>query len=191
MGDVSALYLGIDTATRFLSLALWESDRGLLAEVREDVGRDHAARIVHELRYLFDRARAEPASVAGIGVGVGPGSYTGVRVGLATAQGLARAWNVPLAGASTLAAMALTGLEPGESGAAVLDARRGNVYAALYRRAADPTDLRLDVLRPPAKLPRESLATLGAERIVEDTVPDAALAASAAPFGAPAEAVYL
>lgn len=191
MERVRALYLGIDSATRYLALALWSPDGGLLAAYREDIGRDHAARIVPELQHLFERARSAPDSVAGIGVGVGPGSYTGVRVGLATAKGLARAWQVPLAGASTLAALALAGLAPGETGAAALDARRGNVYAAVYRRPVDPTDLALEVFRAPAKLPRSELAALGALHVVEDGAPDAALTAAAALQGAPAEALYL
>lgn len=189
---MSDVYLGIDSATPYLSLALWSAERGLLAEFREHVGRDHAARIVPELEHLFARAHTTRDAVAGIGVGVGPGSYTGVRVGLATAQGLARAWGVRLGGASTLAALALSGLAPGETGAAALDARRGNVYAALFRRPDDPTDLRLDVVRPPRKIARNALADeLGDVPTIEDRAPDAALSAAMASAGEPAEALYL
>lgn len=189
---MSHVYLGIDSATRYLSLALWNDERGLLAEYREDLGREHAARIVPELARLFDRARLPPGGVSAIGVGVGPGSYTGVRVGVATAKGLARAWGVPLGGASTLAAIALTALLPGETGVAALDARRGNVYAAIYRRPEDPTDLRFEVLEAPAKVPRSWLQARGAElRVVEDAAPDASLTAAMAREGDPAEASYL
>lgn len=189
---MKAVYLGIDTATRFLSLALWTPERGLLAGVREDVGRDHAARIVLEIERLFARARVERGAVAGIGVGVGPGSYTGVRVGIATGQGLARAWGVPLAGTSTLAALALAGLLPGASGIAALDARRGNVYAARFRRPDDPTDLRMVTLHPTEKLARSSLVDrLGRDTVIEGCGPDAALMAFMAASGAPAKALYL
>ena len=192
MGGVNPVHLGIDSATRFLALALWSPERGLLAEYREDVGRDHAARIVLEIERLFARARIEPAAVTGVGVGVGPGSYTGVRVGIATAQGLARAWGVPLGGASTLAALALAGLLPGASGIAALDARRGNVYAARYRRPDDPADLRLETLHPAEKLARSSLVErLGSDTVIEGCGPDAALTASMALSGEPAEAIYL
>ncbi|MEJ2287950.1 MAG: tRNA (adenosine(37)-N6)-threonylcarbamoyltransferase complex dimerization subunit type 1 TsaB [Deinococcales bacterium] len=189
---MSDVYLGIDSATPYLSLALWSAERGLLAEFREDVGRDHAARIVPELERLFARARTPKGAVAGIGVGVGPGSYTGVRVGVATAKGLARAWGVGLGGASTLAALALNALRPGETAAATLDARRGNVYAALYRRPDDPTDLRLEVLRAPVKIARTALTeALGHVHTIEGGPPDAALTAAMASAGDPAEPVYL
>lgn len=192
MGGVSPVHLGIDSATRFLSLAVWSPERGLLAEYREDVGRDHAARIVLEIERLFARARIERSSVTAVGVGVGPGSYTGVRVGIATGKGLARAWGVPLAGAPTLAALALAGLLPGESGIAALDARRGNVYAARYRRPDDPSDLRLETLHPVEKLARSSLVErIGSDRVIEGCGPDAALTASMATSRHPVEALYL
>lgn len=196
MGRVNRTYLGIDSATRYLALALWHDERGLLAEYAEDLGRDHASRIVPEIQHLFERARIEPGAVDGIGVGVGPGSYTGVRVGMATAIGLGRAWGVPVAGASTLAGIALRALAPGERGVAVLDARRGNVYAASYRRPGDPTEYRLTPLDEPHKLAREALAQRAADggpdlRVVEGVPPDAAHAAAVACDLAPLEALYL
>ncbi len=192
---MSRLYLGIDCATPFLSLALWDDVRGQVAAFQEEVGRDHAARIVGELAELFRRGSAAPSAVHAIGVGVGPGSYTGVRVALATAAGLGRAWNVTVAGVPTLAAMAAGALRPGESAAVALDARRGNVYAAVYRRPEPATILeamRLEELRAVAKLPREGLATrLGARRVIEDAAPSAAYTAAAARELRPAVAVYL
>ena len=189
---MSRPFLGIDCATRYLSLALWDEGRGELASFAEDVGRGHAARIVTELDALFARAGVPRGGLAGVGVGIGPGSYTGVRVAVSTARGLGRAWGVPVAGASTLAAVAAAALAPGETGAAVLDARRGNVYAALYRRPADPADLRMETLAPPAKLPRDALAArFGPVRVVEDAPPLAAAVAAAAREGARAEPVYL
>ncbi len=196
MERVNGIYLGIDSATRYLALALWHDERGLLAEYAEDLGRDHASRIVPELQRLFERARLEPGAVDGIGVGVGPGSYTGVRVGMATARGLGRAWGVPVAGASTLAGIALRGLAPGERGVAVVDARRGNVYAARFLRPRDPTEYRLTPLDEPRKLPREALAERAVEgdarlRVVEGVPPDAAHTAAVAGDEAPLEALYL
>lgn len=192
MAAVNATFLGVDCATPFLSLALWNRQRGVLADFRDEVGRDHTSRIVPELERLFARAQLAPGRLAGIGVGVGPGSYTGVRVAIATAKGLARAWGVTVGGGSTLAAIALSALQPGETGVAALDARRGNVYAALYRRREDPSEPRLQVLRFPAKLPRDRLQEhFEGVRVVEGVAPDAAAVAAAALDGAPVEALYL
>ncbi|MFO7544957.1 MAG: tRNA (adenosine(37)-N6)-threonylcarbamoyltransferase complex dimerization subunit type 1 TsaB [Trueperaceae bacterium] len=129
------VYLGIDCATPHMSLALVEQDGRVLARAAPDVGREHAARIVGAIDGLLGDAGVTRRDVTAIAVGVGPGSYTGVRVAIATAKGLARALGVPLHGGSTLAAVAAARLAAGERGVAVLDARRGNVYAALVERA--------------------------------------------------------
>ena len=87
---------------------------------------------------LWERFRGtgtEPSKLKAIVVGIGPGSFTGIRVGLATAKGLALGANVPVYGISSLAVWALScgeGLR-----AVVLDARQGEVYSALYRVSAD------------------------------------------------------
>jgi tRNA threonylcarbamoyl adenosine modification protein YeaZ len=81
---------------------------------------------------LVREAGLEPAAIEGVVVGTGPGSFTGMRVGLATARGLALALGVPVAGVSTLAAYA--------GGTPVIDARRGEVFTDGPRVAA-PADL--------------------------------------------------
>lgn len=182
------LVLGIDSATTCLSLALWSSDSGLLAERREQLGREHARRILGELGLLFERSGKHPTELTGIACGIGPGSYTGLRIGLATAAGLARALGLPLAGCDTLAAMAAATLAPDEVGIATLDARRNNVYAGVYRRDGDA----VTTLSPAAKLPRAALAQLhpGA-RLIEGVCPDAAFIARSSGAGVPAAAIYL
>ena len=182
------LFLGIDSATTCLSLALWSPGTGLLADRREQLGRQHARRIVGELELLFERSGKRPAELTGIACGIGPGSYTGLRIGLATGAGLARALGVPMAGCDTLAAMAAAALAPDEVGIATLDARRDNVYAGVYRRDGDT----VTTLSPAAKLPRTALARLhpGA-RLLEGVCPDAAFIARNARAGVPAAAIYL
>jgi tRNA threonylcarbamoyladenosine biosynthesis protein TsaB len=185
MGD---LYLGIDSATPYLSLALWSPDRGALAQRIELLERAHAARIVGELEQLFAVAGRDRRDLTAIACGVGPGSYTGLRVGLATASGLARALGVPLVGYDTLAAMAASTLAPGEVGIAALDARREHVYAGVYRNDGP----RIATLTPAAKIARSALPSLhpGA-RPIEGVAPDPVTIARSVTEGAPAEARYL
>lgn len=92
--------LVISTATAACSVALVDDGR-VLAEAHEVVGRGHAERLIPMIAELPEQGRADE-----IIVDCGPGSFTGVRVGLAAARGLAIAWGVPLHGISTLALIA-------------------------------------------------------------------------------------
>jgi tRNA threonylcarbamoyladenosine biosynthesis protein TsaB len=180
--------LGLDTAGPYLALALWSPRSGVLARRAPRVDRDHAARVVPELEALLADAGVAKAEIAAVTVGVGPGSYTGLRVGIATAQALSTAWNAPLGGACSLAQLAWGALDPGETGLAVMDARRGNVYAAAFRRDGDE----LEELAPAAKLPRPEAASAWPDvRWLEGIAPDASWAAMRPPGERPAEAVYL
>jgi len=196
--------LGIDCATPHLALALVDQEGRVLRRTAPDVGREHAARIVGAIDALLADAGVQRQDIVAIVVGVGPGSYTGVRIGIATAKGLARALSVPLHGGSTLAAIAAARLTPGERGIATLDARRGNAYAALVER--DPSAAgssgedhapRVRVLDGPVKVAVEDLPQrFPGERLLEAAPPDAATLAAMALERAgenpePPEAVYL
>jgi tRNA threonylcarbamoyladenosine biosynthesis protein TsaB len=125
--------LGLDTATPSSAVALARTD-GWLREARDDVA--PGARPQHAQRLLA--LAAELLAAAGIGwkaiervaVGVGPGGYTGLRIGLASAHGIALAHGAQLVGVGTLRALA----EPvrGRVAVAVLDARRGEAFVAAY-----------------------------------------------------------
>jgi len=99
----------------------------------------HATRLLPLVARLFERAGIDWAAVDRIAVGVGPGTFTGLRIGIATARALARARSVPLVGVSTLQSLALARPHPDAVPAgldavlAVLDARRGEVFAAAWR----------------------------------------------------------
>lgn len=130
----SPVYLGIDSASPYLALALW-SQGGVLASFCEEVGRDHAKRIGTELETLFARAEVSRADLGGVCVGVGPGSYTGLKVAVAVAKGITQALGITLRGESSLAAMAAAALTKSvPKGVIALDARRGNVYAGVFER---------------------------------------------------------
>ncbi|MGD8394821.1 MAG: tRNA (adenosine(37)-N6)-threonylcarbamoyltransferase complex dimerization subunit type 1 TsaB [Candidatus Eiseniibacteriota bacterium] len=121
------LILGIDTATRQLGLAL-HRDTGLVAELLIAEGLRHCERLLGGLDRLLADLELEATAIEGIAVSAGPGSFTGIRIGIAAAQGLAVALDRPLVGVPTLEALAAgSGAWRGPV-VACLDARRGEVY---------------------------------------------------------------
>ncbi|MCP4573030.1 MAG: tRNA (adenosine(37)-N6)-threonylcarbamoyltransferase complex dimerization subunit type 1 TsaB [bacterium] len=131
------LTLAFDTATLRGRFALAE-DGGLLASRPVNVGGSYADALLPVIQEMLADAGRSRTDLAAVGVTTGPGSFTGVRIGVATAKGLAWALGCELAGVSSLSAMAAALLqEHPDAGHAipVLDARRGEVYAGLYRRA--------------------------------------------------------
>lgn len=193
------LLLGIDTATDYLALSLvpadvqgtsWRPDQPEVARFREQLGREHAVRIVPEIAALLERAGAARSDVAAIGVGVGPGSYTGVRIGVATAQALGRAWDVPVSGSCSLLALLGDDLEPGQRGVALLDARRDNVYALLAQRLPGDHPY-YEPLAEPLKLPRREVAERYPDLPLLEGAPDASILARRATTGGPLQAYYL
>jgi tRNA threonylcarbamoyladenosine biosynthesis protein TsaB len=136
-----ALILNIDTATAIGSVAL-AKDGVVLQTLANDKERDHAATLTVFIQEIFNTQKITPAQLDAIAVSGGPGSYTGLRVGVATAKGLCYAWNKPLIGISTLQMMA-QGLraELQDKNALycpLLDARRQEVYTAVYDAALLP-----------------------------------------------------
>ncbi len=135
------IVLGIDTSTRFASVALVDSETSnILAERTSD---DHGRG--SELLMLVDaackEARVVPKDFGAVAVGAGPGSFTGLRIGMATAKGIAFAVGCPLWAVSSLAALAHEPLLRRElvTVVSVLDARKGEVYAGAFWRDDDRT----------------------------------------------------
>lgn len=93
-------FLVIDTATKACSVALFEG-RTLLASHFEVIGRGHAERLLPLIAQMPDKGKADQ-----VHVNVGPGSFTGIRIGVATAKALGLAWNVPVHGYGCLALVA-------------------------------------------------------------------------------------
>jgi tRNA threonylcarbamoyladenosine biosynthesis protein TsaB len=130
--------VGIDTATEILAVAA-VAEGAVEREVSigpGDGGRPrHSTLLLREIEAAVDAAGGWEA-VGRIGVGIGPGSYTGLRIGIATARALSQAREVPLAPVGTLAALAagIREADPESTAPAlpVLDARRGQAFAALY-----------------------------------------------------------
>ncbi len=145
--------LAIETATPCVGCALW-SDAGPVASFVLVAGQRHAEVLIPAVDELCRRAGWTVGDLSGVAVDVGPGLFTGLRVGVATARAIASARGLPAAGVNSLEALAhpyrrRTGLV-----APVVDARRGEVYWALYR--ADGTSVQ--ELRPPAVARPDELA---------------------------------
>jgi len=122
------LILAIDTCLTACSAALMDG-ASVLAARSEPMPRGHQERLAPLVRDLAKDAGVAFGALTRIGVTVGPGSFTGLRVGVAFAKGMAAALDIPAVGVGTLEAMA-----HGREGfvAAVLDARRGQVYLQLF-----------------------------------------------------------
>ena len=115
--------LAIDTATDILRLAIrFGGDR--LVKSTEAVEKSHGQILFKKIRELMESAAIKPADLDGIAVGIGPGSFTGLRIGLAAAKGYCYALNIPLAGISTLCAGAGAYTNTAEKIAVIIDARR-------------------------------------------------------------------
>jgi tRNA threonylcarbamoyladenosine biosynthesis protein TsaB len=123
----------IDTSTALGSVALFEGDV-LVAEDARRVSNAHGESLLPMVSALFARVGWTPAGVARWGVGVGPGSFTGVRIAVATAKGIAIATGVELVGVTSLDALAL-GLE-GDLVASVVGAGKGEVFVQVRRGPA-------------------------------------------------------
>jgi tRNA threonylcarbamoyladenosine biosynthesis protein TsaB len=129
--------LALDTTSRGGSVALVE-DGGVIAERAGDATRSHAERLPGELLSLLEENGLDSSAVDVFAVAAGPGSFTGLRIGIATMQGLAFVHRRGLVAVPALEAIAHTasaGCSPGTIVAAWMDARRRDVFSALYRVA--------------------------------------------------------
>jgi tRNA threonylcarbamoyladenosine biosynthesis protein TsaB len=124
--------LAIETSTLAGGVALLEDER-LRGEYVLDVSATHSERLMPAIDRLLADAGWAAADLQGLAVAVGPGSFTGLRIGVSATKGLALALGVPIAAVPTLDAMAAALPFASLPVCPVLDARKGEVYACLYR----------------------------------------------------------
>lgn len=125
--------LALDTSTEYCSVALWQDDA--VAERCELVGQKHSEVLMEMLDELLRENGVKLTQLDGIAFGMGPGSFTGVRIACGVTQGLALGANLPVAGVCTLQALAEGS---GKTRViAALDARMGEVYHAVYEKHDD------------------------------------------------------
>lgn len=130
--------LAVETATRTCSVALLDGD-GILGETLLYGQKHHTEKILSLIDGLLLNAGITGSQLDLIAVSTGPGSFTGLRVGLSTAQGLALSLDKPLLGVPTLEVIALQQL-PAERVCPLLDARKGQVYTCLYEGGMQTRD---------------------------------------------------
>ncbi|HUC14684.1 MAG TPA: tRNA (adenosine(37)-N6)-threonylcarbamoyltransferase complex dimerization subunit type 1 TsaB [Acidimicrobiales bacterium] len=123
--------LAIETATRLVGCALWDDD-GLIAANLLVAAQRHVEVLVPAIDEICRQAGISVADLDGVAVDIGPGLFTGLRVGLATATTIARARNIPAVGVTSLEALAHPHRRRRGPLAAIVDARRGEVYWALF-----------------------------------------------------------
>ena len=125
--------LGIDTSSLVLSLALVEDDK-LLGEYTTNLKKNHSIRLMPAISMLMEELELAPDELDGIAVAHGPGSYTGVRIGVTTAKTLAWSLDVPIMGISSLEAIAGNAMHYTGAVCPLYDARRGQVFTALFKQ---------------------------------------------------------
>jgi len=125
-------YLTIDTTTKVTAIALAEDGR-LIGEGFLHTSKTHSERVIPMLDQLLTAAAWSLTDLDMIGVVRGPGSFTGIRIGIATAQGLAQVLNLPLIAVLSLDVLAWAGLGRTEDIVPILDARKNEWYTARYQ----------------------------------------------------------
>lgn len=151
------LILGIETATPQVSVAIGGHE-GVLALFEVSRGRRHAETLVPAIEFACRQAEISIDEFSAIAVDIGPGLFTGMRVGLSAAKAMAQALRIPMIGISSLDLLAFPMRHGDRTIAAVIDARKGEVFHAMYRpvpggvqqvsepRCASVDDLVADIL---------------------------------------------
>ena len=155
-----ALILGIETGTDICSVSLSRDDQ-LVALRESEGGQDHAGRLAVYIDEILRSNECEPDELAAIAVGKGPGSYTGLRIGVSTAKGLCYGLGIPLIAVGSPEALAWVAAEDYEAGildiddwdnallCPMIDARRMEVYAQVFSHSVEPVgEVRAEVVTP-------------------------------------------
>ena len=137
------IVLALDTAGVDCAAAVYDSGSdSVMGEVTETIGRGHAEHLMHVVDEALAKAGIALSAVERVVVTVGPGSFTGIRIGVAAARGFALSLNVAAVGVTTLEVMAAAAREqnPGKSVLAAIDAKREEIYLQSFDADGSPLD---------------------------------------------------
>ena len=150
------MLLAIETSSLVSSVALLQ-DQTLRAEFTTQARLTHSEQLMPHIADMLQKAGVQKQQIDAVAVSIGPGSFTGLRIGLATAKGLAFAWNVPIIGVETPVSLAWNSVGAADTLCVFIDAQKGNVYSSQYVWHGTTLETVQDV----EILPRqEALATL-------------------------------
>ncbi|KAB2656956.1 tRNA (adenosine(37)-N6)-threonylcarbamoyltransferase complex dimerization subunit type 1 TsaB [Brucella tritici] len=164
--------LALDTAASWCSVAVYNSDGDIvLADVSENIGKGHAEVLMDYVERAVREAKLSLRDMDRVAVNIGPGSFTGVRIGVSAARGFALALDVPAIGVTAFEALAAEtqSLSPEKPVLVLLDAHRGEIYAQSFDAKGLPS-------AKPLVLSREE-----AEALAVSQAANTVLAGSAAP----------
>ncbi len=125
--------LGLETATTAGSIAIVDDNEGLISEVKINIKVAHAERLMNSVDWLFKSSKISINEIDAFAISIGPGSFTGLRIGLSTAKGLSYATNKPIVPVPTLDAFARTLPFCSHFICPMLDARKNEIYTGLYK----------------------------------------------------------
>ncbi|MFZ5641976.1 MAG: tRNA (adenosine(37)-N6)-threonylcarbamoyltransferase complex dimerization subunit type 1 TsaB [Bacillota bacterium] len=123
--------LGVEAATPVAGVAVVHKDR-ILSERIINNRKTHSGHLMPMIKAVIEEAGIKPSDINGIAVSSGPGSFTGLRIGMSTAKTLAQVWNLPVVGVSTLDALAYPLKGHSNLICPILNARKNEVYASVY-----------------------------------------------------------
>ncbi|MFO8058299.1 MAG: tRNA (adenosine(37)-N6)-threonylcarbamoyltransferase complex dimerization subunit type 1 TsaB [bacterium] len=166
---------GIDTSTGVRSAAVME-DGKLLAELCLQTGKKPSEKLAPAIKELFYNLGLSPAEVEGYAVGLGPGSFTGLRTGISLLKGMAMANPAPVIGVSSLEALARSAVGYKGRVLPLIDAKKGQVFTARFQADGEgglariSADLALDPAELPSLEPRPLLLGEGLRRYQKEIV---------------------
>jgi len=170
------IVLALDTAGVDCAAAVYDSGSdSVMGEVTETIGRGHAEHLMHVIDEALAKAGTALSAIERVVVTVGPGSFTGIRIGVAAARGFALSLDIPAVGVTTLEVMAAAAgkQNPGKPVLAAIDAKREEIYLQAFGADGSPLDAvaRLSDAPPaerPDAFPIAIVARLGAAKPVSE-----------------------